>query len=905
MLRTSLLPFALGFVLSYANAAVPYAGNSIFVGAAPHSEQLEEGLAWLPVEGEPRHAVRVPDFSDNPVHPRLFFTAEDIPALRARMSREPYASMVAAMEYAKDYDGGDNPSYTACWQARNYAFLYVLTGDPAYAEEARLLVELIREHPWGSDEHPTYYYSDVYWENPDSYSRRIRHLSLTQGALAVALCYDWCYDAWPEAYREKISRELALHARVQLDDWGASYPTRGRANNWRGIRFSGAGIALLACDEPHLTIPELEDLATQGINPMWLDSPYHGIDPRWVQKSYELVAAYLYSGLTNDFSARGHNVEGWGYVLYPWRLIAPFLLALENAAGMDIRLDRPAVGWNTQLIAMAAVPVPFGPGPVEGEYLLGWRPDLADDNPGYGTEGTMALTFPFLEGDRKAAYRWHYDRFAGPYGTNQYELTWSGATWGYLYYPESLAPVNPEDPWGLTQLDRPSGTVVMRNRFQDMDDAVFTISARGRGIYNQTHYGADLGSLRILGEGGFFATGSGRTSLVAGQSTVMRHDNLDGKDSKYTPAGELSYVQLRENGSGTVTVEGSPTGVTDHIRRVLVDHSPDDAEATAFYLVADDSADGDVWRLNTPGINTVSVDGDTFTITAPSGGRLVGKVHYPAGASWTQGVFDRRGSFWYEDTESGDNKWVQVTDAVDQRFVVTMQLLAADASGPSTVIEGGTSSFPEYTFGSRTYTVKPDRIFVSDWPQSHSVSVDVEPSGAGSVSGVGAGVVVPGTTLDLVAEAAAGYVFAGWESNAVPTGSPTGFAPEYTLQVATDIEATARFVPAEGDANGNGLENLLERAFGLPPLEKTDRRAWYAIDRSPDGSLGATFHRENGAQALRYFVEESETLQGWTELYDSQTDPRANTHFGRMRIDGTAGATGARFLRLKAEEANP
>ncbi|MCC5808160.1 MAG: hypothetical protein JJU00_17670 [Opitutales bacterium] len=69
----------------------------------------------------------------NPVHPRLFFGPEDIPALRERAQREPFASMIAAIELAKTYDSGENPSYMIGWQLRNHAFLYVLTGDPALA----------------------------------------------------------------------------------------------------------------------------------------------------------------------------------------------------------------------------------------------------------------------------------------------------------------------------------------------------------------------------------------------------------------------------------------------------------------------------------------------------------------------------------------------------------------------------------------------------------------------------------------------------------------------------------------------------------------------------------------------------------------------------------------------------
>lgn len=879
-----------------------YASDSLFLGTAPHPDQIDDGT-WMGVEGVPRHAIRLPDYSENPVHPRLFFGPEDLERIRARQDREPYASMVEAIRYGKDYYGGGNISYMVGYQARNAAFLYVLTGDPAYAEEARQLVERLRKQDWDPDEWgtnvaPTVYYSDAYWENPESYSRRIRHLSLTQGSLALAICYDWCYDAWPEAYREKISKELALQARVQLDEWGEGYPTKGRANNWRGIRFSGAGIALLASDEPHLSAEELDALAGQGMNPMSMNSPYSGVDPRWLQKSYELVASYLRAGLTTDASARGHNVEGWGYVLYPWRLIAPFLLALEKTAGLDMRNDIPAVGWNSQIIAMGAVPVPFGEGPVEGEYRLGWRPDLADDNAHYEIQGSMALSFPFMEEGRRAAMRWVYDRFEGMYGTGNYELGWAGATWGYLYYPEELAEVNPQEEWGLGLLDRPSGTVVMRNRYADDKDNVFAISARGRGVYSQTHYGADLGSLRILGEGGFFATGSGRTTLVDGQSTVMRIWDLNGKSNR--EAGELSAVQLLEDGSGAVTIKGSATGVSGLVRRVLVDYAVDAAGVSAFYVVADDSDDGDIWRLNTPGFNTVSIDGNEFTVVSPAGSRLVGTVQEPANAVLTTGTFDRRGTFYYEDMETGQNRWVEVRDPDGSNFVVTMQLLPAGEEEGAEVIPGGEEGFPEYSLGERSYTVTPERIFASDWPESHTVDVAVEPVEGGTVSGAERGIYVPGTNLELVAEAAEGYVFAGWESDAEPVGGPVGLESRYTLQVSRDIAARAHFVRAELDANGNGIANAVEAAVGLDPTERLDLRALYAVDRMDDGSLGISFRRKTGEGSPRYRVVESGDLGQWSAVYDSEEAAGGNTHFGRMRVStSTPTAEQPRFLQLQ------
>lgn len=869
---------AFGGLLALASIA---SAQSLMIGEAPSGTTLPAGQGWLPVEGDPRHSVRVPDYSKDPVHPRLFFGPDDIPALRERAQREPFASMVAAMERATVHDAGDNPSYTAGWQLRNHAFLYLLTGDPAHAEAARVLVERLRAQDWNTTVIGTWYPSD----GPE---RRIRHLNLTQGSLAVALAYDWCYDAWPEDFRRTVSRELAEQARVQLDTWGEGYPTQGRANNWRGIRFAGAGIALLASDEPHLSEADLAALAAQGINPMSRYSAMHGIDPRWLQAAYELVAAYLHSGLTSDTSARGQNIEGHGYVLYPWRLIAPFLLSLERLAGMDIRLDRPAVGWNTQLIAMGAVPIPTSAGPLENGPRLGLRPDLSNDNPDYTTQGTLALSFPFLSPERRAAMRWHYDRFAGELGTGDHEMEWGGAVWAFLYYPDDLDPVNPATAWGLTTLDRPTGTVVLRNRFADENDTVVMLTARGRGVANQTHFGADISSLRIIGEGGFFATGSGRTTQVAGQSTVLRSAATGVSDNRFTAPGNLTHIQLREDGSGSLTIAGSATTVSDHIRRVLVDYAPDADGPSALLIVSDESSDGDLWRLNTPDFNSVTIHAGGFLVTAPNGSRLLGTVHYPANAVIQTGTYNRQGTVHYRGLASDTSNWVQVVNGATHRFVISLQVLAEDAEA-ATVHFDETGSLPLLQVGDRSYTVRAGGITASDWPANHTVAAGVVPAGSGSVTGTGT--FAPGATTALVATPAPGFVFAGWESGGpLNAGEPTGFRPHYTLQVARDVSTTARFLPLDESAAGDGLPAALGSVLGLDPLAAADPRAWYAVDRDAAGRLHVSFRRDALRTDLPYRVEASEDLSEWTVLYDSVRDAHLpNTHIGRMRISAPAG----------------
>lgn len=70
MLKLPLIILVLLFITEGSKAS---SSHSNFVGTAPLQALPPQGQGWLPVEGEPRHVVRVPDFSKNRVHPRLFF----------------------------------------------------------------------------------------------------------------------------------------------------------------------------------------------------------------------------------------------------------------------------------------------------------------------------------------------------------------------------------------------------------------------------------------------------------------------------------------------------------------------------------------------------------------------------------------------------------------------------------------------------------------------------------------------------------------------------------------------------------------------------------------------------------------------------------------------------------------
>ena len=735
-------------------------------------ELLRHGT-WISTGNPAPRVLPVPDFSVEPVHPRLFFREADLPELRARAVREPYATIVERMRAYVEADADFSPWYGLAWRIRVMALLYVISEDQADADRT---LEMVQELRRGRSQE----FRGV-WHQVER-----RQLNLSEGSLSVAMAYDFCYHAWPEAVRGEISRDLAEQARVQLHEYGPGYPSRGSANNWRGVRFAGAGIALLASDEAHL---KPEEVAALGRDPMDPSQPFAGIDPRWFDVAYDQVRAYMRMARTEDPSARGMNAEGVGYMLYPHTHIGPYMLALDHMLGVKLTADVPAVALGPVLAAMSALPIPAPP--QAGRYpAAGIRADLANENPHYATQGELSVSLGMVMPEHLAAYKWHFDRFVGFEGSGDFQPGRAGLVFSYLYYPEALPAENPETVWGLTLLDRPTGTVILRDRYRDEGDVVLMTTARQRGVMRQTHHGAEIGSLRLFGEGAMFLTGGGRTGALGGQSIVLNSDRLDAGDNR--EAGRLREVYLAENGSGSLSILGSAAGVKDAVRMILLDTETGEGAARAHLLVADLSEDGNRWRINTPGMNTVTLGAQHFEIRAPNGARLRGDVLSPFAAELEAGVWDRAGTVDMHGERSGENRWVQVraSSGAASRFLVAMQVLppGVEASVATLGEEAGT-----VLIGGRQYVMEENWLREVSWPRALQLRTVAVPEEGGQV--LGAGDYAPGMEVELQAVPSPGFRFVRWESDRPMSGQPWKTEATYKLKISDHTQARAIFAP--------------------------------------------------------------------------------------------------------------
>ena len=179
-------------------------------------------------------------------HPRLLFTDEDVPRLRAQVKRGhpffgPLTSYVGACsvptgrEFLTD---GTDAQRQFFWKLPTVALHYVLTGDKKSFERTvefmKLLLEL--EH----------------WETTEERDSGMGAGNVMVGA---ALAYDWTCNDLPREFRKKFRDKLILQANRMYEGGhlkknpGTHYWQNDPQNNHRYHRNAGLALSVLAAHE--------------------------------------------------------------------------------------------------------------------------------------------------------------------------------------------------------------------------------------------------------------------------------------------------------------------------------------------------------------------------------------------------------------------------------------------------------------------------------------------------------------------------------------------------------------------------------------------------------------------------------------------------------------------------------
>jgi len=234
-------------------------------------------------------------------HPRLFFSAADLPALRAKARASACFTQLVAYVEAYPFDEKpaearglfSNPAMVA------EAFLALITQEPRDIEKAKK--QLLQVAGWERD---------IWRGGVTTNCGKAAGLGLGHFAKSVAICYDWLYPFLTDDERKGIRDALSTKAfaiykeGVDLGDQNEWWLRS--VNNWCPVIQGGVGIAALA------TLGEVPEAD-------WI-----------LGQTRKRLHNYL-----DPFPKDGGCVEGVMYGIYGVANASLFGVALRNVTGSD------------------------------------------------------------------------------------------------------------------------------------------------------------------------------------------------------------------------------------------------------------------------------------------------------------------------------------------------------------------------------------------------------------------------------------------------------------------------------------------------------------------------------------------------------------------------------------------
>lgn len=265
----------------------------------------------LPLPGEKRPPPEAGPLPLKPhlvgKHPRLFFTAQDIPALLARCKSTHQDFFDRLLSGAESYLGQMPPSAAGqnsndqdmqqwgWWRLQTLAFAYVVTGDERYGRKAIEWMEVFAAYEqWGTGQETN------------------QSMGAANFLTGMACAYDWCHDLMSDDQRERFRDKLLWQLQEMcwagfMDPTTAGYWKGDHQNNHRHHRLSGLLLASLAL---HGEVPEAE--------------------------AYASFAAEDCRKVADAMPHDGSNHEGPSYTAYGFSYVVRCFDALRHCAGIDL-----------------------------------------------------------------------------------------------------------------------------------------------------------------------------------------------------------------------------------------------------------------------------------------------------------------------------------------------------------------------------------------------------------------------------------------------------------------------------------------------------------------------------------------------------------------------------------------
>ena len=500
-------------------------------------------------------------------HPRGLIKKHEVSDIRARAGSEPFSKiknkLVKQVETLSELlaISEDTQAQDITELAANQSYLYLLTGEREWAEEAFINLTKVFE-------------DSVIFNNP--VSRGLTRAAVLQ---KMAFTYDFCFEAWTQEQRNLVNGQLykLIYSTSANMGFDANY---NLVSNWMGVRWGSVLFASLVWDNPNPDRPSI-------VQPLLWDA----------QKR-------LSDHLERNVYPEGWSAESIGYHIYNWSFVGPALIAFQNQqqkpSPAAIQSIAPQLEHAVKGIASTALNIETSRG------KWGIKPDLPDDGLNLG-DGLFSMALRLYPSEQIPLIKWMHDYLKEE---NFYSL---------LYYRQTQNVDNPEIANWLNFSDSTQGVVTFRNRYRDDNDIVAVFNTSNRRVAG--HKGPDVNTFRILGLGVPWIIGGGRTNLVAGQTNLFPGPIDPSDKGDMRTVGKLVNHSFQSDGSGEAVGIGSSMGVEGHVRKWMVDYSGETG-AAAVFVISDWSENGKVWRINTPEFIDVKIDVDGFRLTAPNGASM-------------------------------------------------------------------------------------------------------------------------------------------------------------------------------------------------------------------------------------------------------------------------------------------
>ena len=265
-------------------------------------------------------------------HPSLLFTADDIPELKERIQREPYATWwQTVLSRAESTPDSFSDERSKARFAKSLAFAYLMTDDVAHAERAVELLEEMQFPPRAGDLGEPHnegevvaIYAVAYDMIHDFVAADAQSLEEIRTILAeeAQRLYDGIVIlVIPIPFLADIV--IRLHETPDPRDLGVLH-----LDNWHIRAYGGLGLAALA----------LSDHAGLGNTPQ-----------EWSDRAFDLVTRSLWHQIDET---DGGYAEGPFYSRYAADVYLPYMFALKDLTGTDLLTDarvRKMHDWSLNL----------------------------------------------------------------------------------------------------------------------------------------------------------------------------------------------------------------------------------------------------------------------------------------------------------------------------------------------------------------------------------------------------------------------------------------------------------------------------------------------------------------------------------------------------------------------------